>query len=120
MIFALIIGLLLCISCLIWTIIAIKDREFGPAIFMFFFTFVTGVLVAVVIDAMCKDNKQMIEYRFSAEHYKFQEEVSVSRKTIYINGVEAVEESRDTTYVLTGIEPIIIDNNNYERNVVNE
>ena len=120
MIFALIISLLLCISCLIWTIIAIKDREFGPAIFMFFFTFVTGVLVAVVIDAICKDNKQMIEYRFSAEHYKFQEEVSVSRKTIYINGVEAVEESRDTTYVLTGIEPIIIDNNNYERNVVNE
>ena len=118
MIFALIIGLLLCISGLIGTIISIKDGEFGAAIFSFFFTFLAGVIVAVVIDAMCKDNKQMIEYRFSAEHYKFQEEVSISRKIIYINGVEAVEESRDTTYVLTGIEPIIIDNNNYERNVV--
>ena len=118
MIFALIISLLLCITCIIGTIIAIKDREFGAVVFTLFLTLSTGVIVAVVIDAMCKDNKQMIEYRFSAEHYKFQEEVSVSRKTIYINGVEAVEESRDTTYVLTGIEPIIIDNNNYERNVV--
>lgn len=118
MIFALIVSILLCCACLAGFITAIKDKEFGSSIFLFFFTLVSGLLIAVIINAMCRHNEQIVEYRFSAEHYTLQEEVNVTRKTVYLNGVEAVEEQRDTTYILTGIEPIIIKDNNFERNVI--
>jgi hypothetical protein len=48
------------------------------------------------------------------------EEVTVSNKTTYINGVPVVSESRDTTYILVGEEPIIIEDYHYERKTLKD
>ena len=72
----------------------------------------------VVIDANSKNNEALTEYRFPAAHYKLETMVTVKRCTVYVNGVETVGEERDTTYVLTGIEPIILENNHYDRKIV--
>ena len=114
--------LVLCIFltqvCLIGTVCAFRDSEIVPGIFLFFMTVLNGFLVGVVIDSMCKGNEQLVEYRFPADHYKIETEVTVSHRTVYLNGEEVIAEDRDTTYVLTGAEPILIENPNYKRKVI--
>ena len=41
-----------------------------------------------------------------------------SIRTVRIDSVEVIEETRDTTYILTGKEPIMLKSNNYERKVL--
>ena len=118
MIVVFIILILLMAGCMTGLVYAIKDREVGAALWL---GICIGMLIFmewVVIDANSKNNEALTEYRFPAAHYKLETMVTVKRCTVYVNGVETVGEERDTTYVLTGIEPIILENNHYDRKIV--
>lgn len=118
MIIMLILASLLLIACIICACISIKDGEWGGLVFSIFLGVMSGFILWCDIDAMVHDNKQNVEYRFPAEHYQMFEEVTVSYKTIYLNGIPIMTEERDTTYILVGEEPMVIDDNHYERKVL--
>ena len=109
---------LVTIFCLVFGIMAIKDGQVAAAVCFVGFTVVYGISAGLTIDAMSKNNEQMVEYRFSSSHYNLEEEVVSSIRTVRIDSVEVIEETRDTTYILTGTEPIMLKSNNYERKVL--
>lgn len=118
MVIALVCLTLVTIFCLVLGIMAIRDGQVAAAVCFVGFTIIYGVSVGLTIDAMSKNNEHMVEYRFSSAHYNLQEEVSSSIRTVRIDSVEVIEETRDTTYILTGKEPIMLKSNNYERKVL--
>lgn len=113
-----IILILLMAGCIAGLVYAIKDHEIGATLW---FGICVGLCLFTewaILDAKSKNNEILMEYRFPADHYKLETVVTVNKRTVYMNGVETACEERDTTYVLTGIEPIILENNHYDRNVV--
>ena len=111
----LIIASLFLIGLVICACVSIKNGDWGDFAFSVFLGVMSGFMLWCSIDAMVHDNKQNVEYRFPAEHYQMFEEVTVSYKTIYLNGIPVMTEERDTTYILVGEEPMIIDDNHYKR-----
>lgn len=118
MIIILILVSLLLIGCIICACVSIKDGDWGGLAFSIFMGVMSGFIFGCDIDAMVHDNKQNVEYRFPAEHYQMFEEVTVSYKTIYLNGIPVMTVEKDTTYILVGEEPMVIDDNHYERKVL--
>lgn len=118
MIAVFVILLLMIVGCVAGVVYAIKDREIGAAIWLGFLVSLCIFLEITILDAKSKNNEALTEYRFPAAHYKLETVVTVKRCTVYVNGVETVGEERDTTYVLTGIEPILLENNHYDRKIV--
>ena len=106
---------LLSVAFFFW---AIADREWSAVLWCGFCSVAFGGFLFAEIDALRKGNEQVVEYRFSTDHYKVAMEVVSTSKTVYIDGVETIAETRDTTYIITGVEPIVIKNNNYERKVI--
>ena len=115
MIVILILVSLLLIGSVISAGTAIRDKEWGGLPFSIFLAVMCGFILWCDVYAIVHDNKQNVEYRFPAGHYQMFEEVTVSHKTIYLNGIPVITEERDTTYILVGEEPMIIDDNHYER-----
>lgn len=118
MIGILVLCILLTLLCLIGMVSAFRDSDIGPGIWLLVMAAICGLLSGVVIDSMCKGNEELVEYRFPADHYKFETEVTVSHRTVYLEGEEVIAEDRDTTYILTGIEPIVLHDNHYKRHVL--
>lgn len=120
MIVILILVSLLLICSLISAGTSIRDKEWGALAFSCFLAAICGILLWADIDAMVHHNKQNVEYRFPGDHYQMFEEVTVSYKTIYLNGIPVMTESRDTTYILVGEEPIIIEDYHYQRKTLKD
>ena len=120
MILILILVSLLLICSFISAGTSIRDKEWGALAFSCFLAVMCGILLWADIDAMVHHNKQNVEYRFPADHYQMFEEVTVSYKTIYLNGIPVMTEDRDTTYIIVGEEPIIIEDNHYKRKALKD
>lgn len=118
MVIALVFFILITIFCLVLGIMAIRDGEVAAGVCSVGFALIYSVLAGITINVMPKNNEEMVEYRFSSAHYNLQEEVVSSIRTVRIDSVEVIEETRDTTYILTGKEPIMLKSNNYERKVL--
>ena len=107
---------ILCILLLSGMVIAISEREFWGAVACFVgLLFMSAILYDGIV-ATCDGNQQEVEYRFPAEHYQMTMEVTVTEhEAMAVNGEFITVIERDTTYVLTGIDPIYGDEH-YERN----
>lgn len=107
---------ILCILLLSGMVIAISEREFGGSAACFVaLVFMSAILAEGIISA-CDGNQQEVEYRFPSEHYHMTMEVTVTEhEAMAVNGETITVIERDTTYVLTGIDPIYGDSY-YERN----
>lgn len=112
MIFTLILTLSLIIGTVIASFIAIRDEEYGNCVILFFLLAIEGICLFANIDAIKKDNKQVIEYRFPSAHYKI--ETVVTKTSVMIDDSTSVEKN-DTTFVVTGVEPIIMGGYNYDK-----
>lgn len=93
-------------------------KNYPIGFFLILVSIVSGGFDWLLIDAAKKDNTQTVEYSFSADHYTFDKVVTVTYKEVYHNGVKMIEEQSDTTYVLTGTEPIFNEAPNYKRKVL--
>ena len=120
MIIILVLMSVILVGCIIFIGFAIKEKDWSALAFLILMSTISFFILISDINAMKRGNRENVEYRFPAEHYKMFEEVTVSNKTTYINGVPVVSESRDTVYVLVGEEPMVIDDNHYERKVLND
>ena len=99
-----VITIVLLIGCVMGFIFAIREEESGWAFLLGTCVFIEGLLLAVLIDAAKRGNRETAVYSFPAETYKFEMVVS---ETITSNGSTDTVTKKDTTYVLTGIEPIM-------------
>ena len=107
---------ILCIFLLIGMFIAISEREFGGIVLCFVALILMSAVLSDGISSACNGNQQEVEYRFPAEHYRMTMEVTVTEhEAMAVNGEFITVIERDTTYVLTGIDPIYGDEH-YERN----
>ena len=107
---------ILCIILLSGMIIAISDREFWGVVSCFVGLLFMSAILSDGISSACNGNQQEVEYRFPAEHYHMTMEVTVTEhEAMAVNGETITVIERDTTYVLTGIDPIYGDEH-YERN----
>ena len=118
MILALILLLLILVFGVISAAAAAKESNFGALIFSCVVAMMSFVALCADIYAIANDNGQEVEYRFPADHYRLFEEVTASVDTVYVNGIPTVSESRDTVYVLVGVEPIVVECHRYERNML--
>lgn len=112
--FILILTSLLIIATVIAFGLAIRDEEYGKCVIFFFALALEAVLFFADADAIKKDNKQVVEYHFPAAHYKI--ETVVTKTSVMVNDSTSVEKN-DTTFVITGVEPIVMEDNNYHREI---
>ena len=109
---------LLFAACFFGAIACFIKKILPIGFFLVLCSIVTGLLEWVLIDAATKGNQQVVEYSFPASHYTFDKKITVTYNAVVVNGVELIEEERDTTYVLTGFEPIVNEGPNYQRKVL--
>ena len=98
-------GVLLLIGAL-YFVSAIFMGEGFEAITMFFLTLCCGVVHFGLVDAQKRGNRESVTYSFPAENYKMEMVVNDKTTTVFVDGVETEATKKDTTYVITGIEPI--------------
>lgn len=92
---------LVALGLCIWSGIA---EESVAHFVMVFLTFIMGAVLWTDIHACRVGNREVVSYSFPAETYKL--EMVVTETVTNING-EAGVVKKDTTYVLTGVEPIV-------------
>lgn len=112
MLFVLILTSMLIIVTVIAFGLAIRDEEYGRCVVFFFALAAEALLFFADVDAIKKDNKQVVEYHFPSAHYKI--ETVVTKTSVMINDSTSLEKN-DTTFVITGVEPIVMEGNNYYR-----
>ena len=116
MIASIVMGTLLIIACIVGIVMAIADGEHGAVIICVCGLLLGGLITWSGIDACKEGNQENVELRFPSEHYTLSTEVTVTERVVIIDGESTIITTRDTTYVITGIEPIF-GCNNYERKV---
>lgn len=107
LIFYLVVSCCAVIFCILGIIITIRDREWGLTSIVLLLGAISSILLIAVIDAICRDNTQTIEYYFPADHYVFEQIITETNETKYVGNDTLVIAKRDTTYKLIGQDPII-------------
>lgn len=92
-----------------------RDKEYGGTVFFCLMTVLCVIMLCGIIDAMKRQNEQVVEYYFPADHYKIEQIVTVRNEKSAIGSDTLVTTKCDTTYRITGIEPIVWKNNHYDR-----
>jgi len=115
MIFLIVFNFLLWSFCIAWAITLFSDHEIVAGAFLVIFSILPAVMFGYVIHAKCVGNEQVIEYYFPADHYKFEQIVKVTNEKSVIGSDTLVTTKCDTTYRITGVEPIVWDENHYNR-----
>lgn len=92
-----------------------RDKEYGGTVFFCLMTVLCVIMLCGIIDAMKRQNEQVVEYYFPADHYKIEQIVTVRNEKSDIGSNTLVTTKCDTTYRITGIEPIVWKNNHYDR-----
>ena len=111
MIAILILSILLAVGCLAGTIYYAIQREWAPVPFLLMFSVLWSILTCVICGVIADGNVETVEYSFPASHYDLREEVTITR-TMDGNGV--IKETTDTVYVITGEEPIMLNDKHYK------
>lgn len=115
MIFCFILLILLTIFQLFGIFGTFRDKEYGGTVFFCLMTILCMIMLFGLIDAMKRQNEQIVEYYFPADHYKLEQIVTIRNEKSAIGSDTLVTTKCDTTYRITGIEPIVWKNNHYDR-----
>ena len=115
MIFCFILLILLILLHLFGMFVTFKDEEYGGTLFLCLMMALCVFTLLGVIDTMKRQNEQVIEYYFPADHYKFEEIVTIRNEKTVISSDTLVTTKCDTTYRITGVEPIMWKNKHYDR-----
>lgn len=115
MIFLIIFIFLLWVLCIAWAISLFSDHEIISGALVLILSIFLAIMFGLVIRTKCIGNEQVVEYYFSADHYKFEQIVKVTSEKSIIGSDTLVTTKCDTTYRITGVEPILWDENHYDR-----
>ena len=102
-------GLIL-ILIIIGIIATIREKEYVSVFFLTLMSFLPGTLLWFFISAAVNGNQSEVEWKFPADTYTLVTEVKVTEQEAIINGEKATLITRDTTYIIRGIQPTIGDN----------
>ena len=103
MIVEFIVTIILLSLCVAFFIHAVSEQEWGWVLFLGLSVIIEGGLLWTLIDATKMGNRETVIYSFPAETYKLE---MVVTETVTKTDTTETESRKDTTYVLTGIEPI--------------
>lgn len=92
---------------LTWAISMFFDKRIIPGVFLLVLGILPASLCGFVIHTQVTGNEQVVEYSFPADHYKFEQIVNVTNEKTVVGSDTLVTTKCDTTYRITGIEPIV-------------
>lgn len=106
-IFALIFFFSVWVFLLVWAISLFIEKEIIPGVFVLILGILPAGLCSFVMHAQVTGNEKVVEYYFPADHYKFEQIVNVTNEKTVVGSDTLVTTKCDTTYRITGIEPIV-------------
>lgn len=110
---ALAISFIVSLACFILLMVALANKDWAASIVCGLFLLIASAFFLESIDAIRYDNEELKAYEFPASTYKLETRVKENATYSLRDGVVTRTVTKDTLYIISGVEPILFRGEKY-------